>query len=284
LNKVRKKKNRTICGKLLIVTVRYIMFIVRGDGVMKEKRPVKKTITATELKNNLGMYLDYVMDDNEVVVTKNGKKAVRLFPYLTDYERYLAVKEKALDYKYGGKKVSYEEFMEIYEKSDLRMEFINGEIVLLGSPSTTHQEISGNLYVILREYLQGKKYKVFYAPFDVHFFKEGFKEPDVMQPDLIVACDVEENTNEKGRYMGTPVLVIEILSPGTQTKDMVDKLNTFMISGVKEYWIVDPKQEIVLVYGFEDLEIDHFMTYWKKDTVRSYWSPDLEFHAGKIFP
>jgi prevent-host-death family protein len=251
---------------------------------MKEKRPIKKTITATELKSNLGMYLDYVMDDNEVVVTKNGKKAVRLSPYLTDYERYLAVKEKALDYQYGGKKVSYEEFMEIYEKSDLRMEFINGEIVLLGSPSTTHQEISGNLYVILREYLQGKKCKVFYAPFDVHFFKEGFKEPDVMQPDLIVACDVEENTNEKGRYMGTPVLVIEILSPGTRTKDMVDKLNTFMISGVKEYWIVDPKQEIVLVYGFEDLEIDHFMTYWKKDTVRSYWSPDLEFHAGKIFP
>ena len=104
-----------------------------------------------------------------------------------------------------------------------------------------------------------------------------------MQPDLIVACDVEENTNEKGRYMGTPVLVIEILSPGTRTKDMVDKLNTFMISGVKEYWIVDPKQEIVLVYGFEDLEIDHFTTFWKR--IQSGPIGPLTWSsAGKIFP
>ncbi len=251
---------------------------------MRNKNNVKKTITATELKQNLGMYLDYVIADNEVVITKNGKKAARLAPYLTDYDRYLAVKEKALDYQYGGKKVSYEEFMEIYEKSDLRMELINGEIVLLGSPTTAHQEISGNLHIILREYLKGKQCKVFYAPFDVHFNKEGFKEPDVMQPDLLIACDVDEKTNEKGRYMGTPSLVIEILSPSTRSKDMVDKLNTFMISGVNEYWIVDPKQQVVLVYGFKDLDVDHFMTYRKKDIVRSYWFTGLEAEGPAIFP
>ena len=251
---------------------------------MKEKGQIKKTITATELKNNLGMYLDYVIDDNEVVVTKNGKKAVRLAPYITDYDRYFLIKEKALDYQYGGKKVSYEEYMEICEKSDLRMEFINGEIVLLSSPSVNHQEISGNLFVELKEYFKDKPCKVFYAPFDVHFYKEGFKEPDVMQPDLIIACDVEETTNEKGRYMGTPTQVIEILSPSTRSRDMVDKLNSCMISGVKEYWIIDPKQEVVLVYGFEDLEIDHFMTYWKQDVVRSYWFTGLEVPGSAIFP
>lgn len=47
--------------------------------------------------------------------------------YLSDYDRYAltALKEQALDYQYGGKKVSYEEFMEISEKSELRMEFID---------------------------------------------------------------------------------------------------------------------------------------------------------------
>lgn len=240
-------------------------------------------ITATELKNNLGMYLDYVNNDNEVVITKNGKKAVRLSPYITDVDRYFLLKEKALDYQYGGKKVSYEEFIEIYEKSDLRMEYINGEIVLLSSPSIIHQEVSGNLHIMLREYLSGKQCKVFYAPFDVHFYKEGFKEPDVMQPDLVVACDVEQTTNEKGRYMGTPTLVIEILSPSTRSKDMVDKLNTIMISNVKEYWIIDPKQQIIVVYGFENLEIDHFMTYRKQDIIRSYCFTDLSFAGSRVF-
>lgn len=244
---------------------------------------LNKTITATELKSNLGMYLDYVMDNNEVVITKNGKKAVRLAPYITDADRYFLLKEKVPDYLYGGKKISYAEFMEIYEKSELRMEFINGEIVLLSSPSTTHQEISGNLFAAWREYLREKKCKVFYAPFDVHFYKEGFKEPDLMQPDLVIACNVEENTDEKGRYMGTPDLVIEILSPGTRSKDMVDKLNTYMLSGVREYWIIDPKQEVVLVYGFEDFEIDYFMTYRKTEVIRSYQFTDLGVAGSVIF-
>lgn len=248
-----------------------------------QKAGVKQTITATELKNNLGLYLDHVMNDNEVVITKNGAKAVRLTPYITDVDRYFAVKERALDYQYGGKKVSYEEFMEIYEKSDLRMEFINGEIVLLGSPSSYHQEVSGNLHVLFRQYLKGKPCKVFYAPFDVHFHKEGFKEPDVMQPDLIIACDTAEKTNAKGRYMGTPTLVVEILSPSTRSKDMVDKLNTFLISGVKEYWVIDPGQETVLVYGFKDLDVDHFKTYRKSDIIVSYWFAGLEVAGGELF-
>lgn len=281
------KGNNNPCEDIsnLKIIVRNYIITVRGDWVMKDQDEgkMKQTITATELKNNLGMYLDYVIDDNEVVITKNGKKTVRLAPYITDVDRYFTMKEKVLDYQYGGKKVSYEEFMEIYEKSDLRMEFINGEIVLLSSPSTTHQLISGNLHVEFREYLRGKKCKVFYAPFDVHFYKEGFKEPDVMQPDLLIACDVEEKTNEKGRYMGTPTLVTEILSPSTRSKDMVDKLNTIMISGVREFWIIDPKEEIVLVYGFEDFEIDHFMTYRKQEAVRSYWFKDLEVAGSAIF-
>lgn len=242
-----------------------------------------KVITATELKLNLGKYLDLVSNDNEVIITKNGKKAIRLTPYINDIERYFTVKEKALDYRYGGKKVSYEEFMEIYENSELRMEYINGEIVLLSSPSTFHQVISGNLHVILRNYLKGKTCKVFYAPFDVHFFKKDLKTPDVMQPDLLIACDLENTVTEKGRYMGTPTLVVEILSRSTRSKDMVDKLNTYMLSGVKEFWVIDPKNKSVLLYGFKDCEIDFHSVSKNNDIVTSYWFKDLEVSLEDIF-
>jgi prevent-host-death family protein len=242
-----------------------------------------KVITATELKTNLGKYLDYVMNDNEVVITKNGKKAVRLASYLSEIERYYTVKEKSLDYQYGGKKVSYEEFMEIYENSELRMEYINEEIVLLSSPDTFHQFISGNLHMQLRTFLAGNKCKVFFAPFDVHFYKKDFKTPDVMQPDLLIACDVEENINEKGRYMGTPTLCVEILSKSTRSKDMVDKLNTYMLSGVREFWIVDPHKQSVLVYGFKDFEVDEYSSYKPDDTLTSYYFTDLAIKVDAIF-
>lgn len=242
-----------------------------------------KVITATEFKTNLGKYIDYVIEDNEVVITKNGRKAVRLTPYITEIERYYMVKENASDYQYGGKKVSYEEFMEIYEKSELRMEYINGEIVLLASPDTFHQDISGNLHIQLRTYLKGKKCKVFYAPFDVHFFKKDFNTPDVMQPDLLIACDLENSVNEKGRYMGTPTLCIEILSKSTRSKDMVDKLNTYMLSGVREFWVVDPKKHTVLIYGFNDFEVDDYITFKSGDTLTSYFFEDLDIVVDSIF-
>ncbi len=242
-----------------------------------------KVITATELKANLGKYLDYVIDDSEVVVTKNGKKAVRLTPYITEIERYFAVKERAHDYVYGGKKVSYEEFMEIYEKSELRMEYINGEIVLLASPGTYHQDISGNLYVQLRAHLEGKNCKVFYAPFDVHFYKKDLKTPDVMQPDLLIACDLETAVNERGRYMGTPVLCIEILSKSTRTKDMVDKLNTYMLSGVREFWIADPDKRLVMAYSFKEFNIDEYITLKPGETLRSFTFEGLAVAVDDIF-
>ena len=242
-----------------------------------------KTITATELKKNLGLYLDYVINNHEVILTKNGKKAIRLIPYITEVEQHFTAKEEALDYQYSGKKVSYEEFMEIYEKSDLRMEYINGEIVLMTSPSAYHQTVSGNIYMILREYFHGKKCKVFYAPFDVHFYKMEIQTPDVMQPDLLVACDIEEAANEKGRYMGTPTLVVEILSKSTRSKDMVDKLNTYMTSGVAEFWVVDPMQKTVMVYYFQNYRIESFLVYRMGEKVFSVVFQGLECCVDEVF-
>lgn len=242
-----------------------------------------KVITATEFKRNLGSYIDYVSDNNEVVVTKNGRKALRLTPYITDVEQYFLVKENALDYQYGGKKVTYEEFMEIYENSNLRMEYINVEIVLLTSPNPYHQNISGNLYAKLRGYLKGKECKVFYAPFDVHFFKHKIDTPDVMQPGLLIACDLEGNINEKDKCLGAPTLCVEILSRNTRSRNMVDKLNTYIISGVKEFWVIDPKKRTVLIYVFKDLEIEEYASYKGNEILSSYHFTGLQITLAEIF-
>jgi len=241
------------------------------------------TITATELKQNLGKYLEYVEQQNDVVITKNGSKIARLTPYVTDIEQYFTVREKALDYQYGGKKVSYEEFMEISEKSTLRMELINGEIHLLGSPNMGHQEILGRLHLLFHEYFKGKKCRVFLAPFDVHFRKKELKEPDVMQPDVLVACDLENNVTKKLRYMGTPTLVVEILSESTRSKDMIDKLNTYMLSGVREYWIIDQKQENILVYSFADFDIDTYRTFEKGTVATSFVFEGLSANVESLY-
>ena len=53
-------------------------------------------------------------------------------------------------------------------------------------------------------------------------------------------------------------------------KSSVDKLNIYMLSGVKEFWVIDPKEKIVFVYGFKDYKIDKFATYKGGDIFQSY--------------
>lgn len=240
-------------------------------------------VTATEFKQNLGKYMARVEEFNDVVITKRGVKVARLTPYISDIQEYLAVREKALDYQYSGKKVSYAEFVEVSSKSELRMEFINGEIHILSSPSITHQEILGRLYLIFHDYLLESECRVFLAPFAVHFYKQDMEEPDVLQPDLLIICDLEGNISESGRYLGTPTLVVEILSASTRTKDMIDKLNTYLLSGVQEYWIVDPEQKTVFVYSFKDCEIASYKTYQEGASAESLVFEGLQAAISELF-
>jgi len=173
--------------------------------------------------------------------------------------------------------------MEISEKSNSRVEFINGVICLMDSPNVNHQEILGNLYVLFKQYFKGKECKPFLAPFDVHFRKIDIDVPDVMQPDLLVICDFEGNINEKKKYMGTPTLALEILSESTRSKDMVYKLNTYLISGVGEYWIIDPKSQNILVYVFNDHQIDQFNQYRIGDIATSGVFEGLDVGVTDLF-
>ncbi len=76
--------------------------------------------------------------------------------------------------------------------------------------------------------------------------------------------------------MGTPTLCVDILSKSTRSKDMVDKLNTYMSSGEREFWVVDPFKNSVMVYGFKDFEIDEYTTCKLGDTLTSYFFEGLE--------
>ena len=246
--------------------------------------------TATEMKNNFGHYLKQVIDlHSEVIITKNNQKVACLIPYNHTYDqtigddRHFTLNDAAADYIYDRKTVSYDEFMRIYERSDSRMEYINGEIWLMTSPGMNHQKILGDLYVLFRKYFEGKPCKPFLAPFDVHFRKIDVDVPDVMQPDLLVIGDFEGHIDEQDKYMGTPALVLEILSDSTRSKDMVYKLNTYLSSGVGEYWIVDPKSKTILLYEFVDHAIERFTQYKEGEVVFSGKFEGLSVNVSELF-
>ena len=130
-----------------------------------------------------------------------------------------------------------------------RYEFIGGRLYVTAAPVIRHQRISRRLQAALMRILQdGGRGEVFYAPCLVEFLGTG----DRVQPDLLfVAQERREIIGEK-QLLGAPDLVVEILSPSTAHRDRGIKLDLYARSGVRQYWIVDPVEDVVDVWRFGD--------------------------------
>ena len=134
---------------------------------------------------------------------------------------------------------------------DERLELLRGKIFKMPpAPASKHQLIVGEIHYQIKKYLYRKPCKVFLSPFDVRLAprrkEANSKVFTVVQPDVCVVCDLSK-IDKKG-CVGAPDLVVEVLSPGNTGREMKDKYEIYEENGVKEYWLVEPNDRIVLVY------------------------------------
>lgn len=239
-------------------------------------------VTTTDLQNAFGKYLS-LTEKEDIIITKNGKSVAKLISY--HEPDYCLVHEEAAQYK-PPKKISYDEYQALVDESDQRYELIDGEIYLLASPSFKHQVVVNEIAVQFYNYFKGKNCQSLTAPLDIRLFGCATKfeeDPNVVQPDVIVICD-EEKVNEQGRYEGVPSLVVEVLSPSTISKDMALKLNLYMKSGIREYWIVNPEKKQITQYSFsKEREIEDSQVLELDGTIRSTMFDGLEVPLQDIF-
>ncbi len=107
-----------------------------------------------------------------------------------------------------------------------RWELIDGvPFDMSAAPRPFHQTILLNLAFVIKEFVEGKKCRVFVAPYDVRFTEKNQKDENslnVVQPDITVVCDPSK-LDDKG-CKGAPDFIAEITSPSTAIKDMKYKL------------------------------------------------------------
>lgn len=139
-----------------------------------------------------------------------------------------------------------------WEEQD-RIELIDGYPVMMAPPTRAHQEAVTALVGQLYDYLKGKKCKVYASPFAVRLFEEAGDYPKdvdtLVEPDVSVVCDLSKLDDTGCR--GAPDLVMEVLSPSTARHDRFTKFNLYQRAGVREYWIVDPREKSVQVFVLE---------------------------------
>lgn len=171
---------------------------------------------------------------------------------------------------------------------DEMVELIEGKIYKMSpAPGTVHQRISAELTRQFANHLLGKSCQVFVAPFDVRLPRKNYGSTDqeiitVVQPDLCVICDPKK-IDERG-CLGAPDLVIEILSPATSKKDLREKFDAYEEAGVKEYWIIHPTEQTMLVFMLENGKYKGVTKpYVKGDQLSSFVLPQLNIDLNLIF-
>ncbi|HEO65024.1 MAG TPA: Uma2 family endonuclease [Spirochaetes bacterium] len=130
-------------------------------------------------------------------------------------------------------------------------QLVEGVLEVAASPIPFHQEVSFKLTDRLNTFLKTHPIgKLYYAPLDVEMDDQNIYQPDL----LFISNDRLSIITEK-RVVGSPDLVIEILSPNTRNLDLTAKYRVYEEKGVLEYWIVDPEKK---TFRFYQLTHDKF--------------------------
>lgn len=184
-----------------------------------------------------------------------------------------------------NKKYTYSDYLTW--QFDQMVELIRGRVFKMSpAPSLFHQEVSGNIYFLLKGYFLNDLCKVFHAPFDVRLpvFDENDEllKDTVVQPDICVVCDVSK-LDQRG-CNGAPDLVVEILSPSTSQKDLTEKYDLYEQCGVQEYWIIHPTEKTLLIFQLIDNKYKLYKRpFAKGDIVHSPLFSEMEINLTTIF-
>ncbi len=170
------------------------------------------------------------------------------------------------------------------------VELIQGQIHRMSpAPNLEHQRVSSRLHAMIFRYLEGQPCEIFSAPFDVRLpLPPGRVRDDkidtVVQPDLCVVCDPAK-LDSRG-CLGAPDWIIEILSPATSRKDFTEKFDVYQHAGVREYWIIHPFEQTLLVYLRNDAGVfeGRQRPYLRGDMVPSSVFPGWEVDLDLVFP
>ncbi|BAZ47541.1 hypothetical protein NIES4103_01420 [Nostoc sp. NIES-4103] len=144
--------------------------------------------------------------------------------------------------------LTVEEYLQLEQTSEIRHEYVDGEVFAMAGASEEHNLITGNIIALLRPHLRGTPSRAFVSDMKV---KLKVQKADIFYyPDILVTCD----PNDRERYFKTrPTLIVEVLSNSTKTIDKREKrLNYQNIESLQEYVLVSQEEIKVEVYRKDD--------------------------------
>lgn len=138
--------------------------------------------------------------------------------------------------------ITLDEYLDGEEVAHERHEYVAGQVFAMAGASEAHETIALNVAALLRTHLRGSGCRAFVGGMKV--FIESIQT--FYYPDVLVTC---EAATAKDRFKQNPVLIVEVLSPSTQTTDRREKLlNYRQLASLREYVLIAQDQRQVEIY------------------------------------
>ncbi|HEY9620092.1 MAG TPA: Uma2 family endonuclease [Crinalium sp.] len=129
-----------------------------------------------------------------------------------------------------------QEYLELELAAETRSEYRNGEIIPMTGGTPEHNEISGNLYILLKAALKGKNYRIFYADQRLWIPAANL----YTYPDVMVLPKPLELQDGRTDTVVNPCFIAEVLSKSTQNYDRGEKFAAYRtIPNFCEYLLID---------------------------------------------
>lgn len=142
------------------------------------------------------------------------------------------------------KKYSFEEYLQLEQQEGVRYEYHNGEVFAMAGGTFNHSDISFNVNSALNSEFRKRGCRSFQADVKVQL-RNG---ENYLYPDVVLTCNVED-ANEK-QFIKHPVLIVEVLSPSTESHDRNVKWHQYRrIPSLKYFLFVSQEKFFVELYS-----------------------------------
>jgi Uma2 family endonuclease len=156
-------------------------------------------------------------------------------------------------------KITPEQYLEGEKVAEIRHEYVDGEIFAMAGSSDAHASISGNIFADLKAQLRGSECKPYISD-----MKVKTSETQYFYPDVMVTCDERDLQHNYSKLH--PILIIEVLSPTTESYDRGKKFEYYrQLESLQEYALISQddyhvdifrknKNQRFELFSFSDLE------------------------------
>ena len=131
--------------------------------------------------------------------------------------------------------VTVDDYLEGEQATEVKHEYLAGQVVAMGGASDKHGLIAGALYAALLPAARRKACQLFSAEMKVRVDHDG--ESYFYYPDLLLSCQPDDR--ESAYYRRHPCLLVEVLSPSTERIDSREKLLAYrLLPSLREYLLL----------------------------------------------